>query len=88
MLQMSPRSLREVSDVRYLFVRLNDVFFSGPNGVEATPIDVIAANNAPLFVELAFATEIPAGYRLMAELRVEDDRNFAFARVFEIEHSK
>ena len=88
MLQMSPQALLETSDVRYLFVRLNDVFFSTPNGVQPTPIDVIKANNAPLFFELAFAEQMPVGYRLLAELRVEDDRDFAFARVFEIEHSK
>ncbi len=69
-------------------MRLNDVFFSTPNGVQPTPIDVIEANNAPLFFALAFAEEIPADYRLLAELRVEDDRDFAFARVFEIERSK
>jgi len=88
MLQMSPRALLETSDVRYLFVRLNDVFFSGPNGVQPTPVDVLKAHNAPLFFELAFTTEIPDGYRLIAELRVEDERDFAFARVFEIERSK
>ena len=88
MLQMSPQSLREVSDVRYLFVRLSDIFFSGPNGVQPTPINVIKANNSPLFFELAFAEQMPVGYRLLAELRVEDDRDFAFARVFEIEQSK
>ena len=88
MLRLSPRALLETSDVRYLFVRLNNVFFSAPNGVQPTPIDVIKDQNAPLFFELAFATKIPAGYRLIAELRVKDDRDFAFARVFEIERSK
>ena len=84
MLQMRPQSLLDLTDIRYVFVRLNDVFFSGLNGVEPTPVDVIRQHNSPLFLELAFAKSIPVGYRLIDELRVDDERDFAFARVFEI----
>ncbi len=84
LLQMRPQALLETTDIRYVFVRLNDVFFSGPNGVQPTPVNVIKAHNAPLFFELAFAKNMPDGYRLVSELRVDDERNFAFARVFEI----
>lgn len=83
-LHMTPQELVDRTDIRYLFVRLNDVFFSGPSGVQPTPIDEIKARNAPLFIELAFAKKIPGAYRLIGELRVEDERDFAFARVFEI----
>ena len=86
-LHMTPHELVDRTDIRYLFVRLNDVFFSGPNGVQPTPIDEIKARNAPLFIELAFAEKIPGAYRLIGELRVEDERDFAFARVFEITRS-
>jgi hypothetical protein len=84
MLQMQPPALLDLTDVRYVFVRLNDVFFSGPKGVEPSPVDVIKQHNSPLFLELAFAKSAPEGYRLMGELRVDDERDFAFARVFEI----
>ena len=83
-LHMTPQELLLNSDIRYLFVRLNDVFVRGPNGVQATPIDVVREHNSPLFFELANAKEAPAGYRLIGELRVEDERDFAFARIFEI----
>jgi hypothetical protein len=83
-LHMTPQELISNSDIRYLFVRLNDIFFSTPDGVQATPIDVIKSLNSPLFFELAFTQELPAGYRLIGELRVEDERDFAFARIFEI----
>ena len=84
LLQMRPQALLETTDIRYVFVRLNDVFFSGPNGVQPTPVNVIKAHNAPLFFELAFARNMPDGYRLVSELRVDDERNFAFARIFEL----
>jgi hypothetical protein len=83
-LQMTPQELISNSDIRYLFVRLNDVFFRGPDGVQVTPLDMVRAHNSPLFFELAITQDIPAGYRLIGELRVEDERDFAFARVFEI----
>ena len=83
-LHMSPQEIVDNTDIRYLFVRLNEVFFSGPDGVQATPIDLIKSHNSPLFFELAFTQEMPAGYRLIGELRVEDERDFAFARIFEI----
>jgi len=83
-LTMSPQELSASTDIRYLFVRLNDVFFSDANGVQPTPVATIRELNSPLFFELAFAREIPAGFRLIDEVRVEDDRDFAFGRVFEI----
>ncbi len=87
-LHMTPEELVRKTSIRYVFVRLDNVFISGPNGVQATPIDVIKANNTPLFVKLAFASELPSAYRLINEVRVDDERDFAFARVFELERAK
>ena len=84
-LHMTPQELVDSTDIRYLFVRLSDIFFSGPNGVQATPIDVIRTHNSPLFFELAFAEKLPDSYRLIDEVRVDDERDFAFARIFELE---
>jgi asparagine N-glycosylation enzyme membrane subunit Stt3 len=83
-LRMTPQELVRDTDIRYLFVRLNNVFFSGPGGVEPTPIDVIKDNNSRLFFRLAFAKNVPSNFRLLAEVRVDDERDFAFGRVFEI----
>ena len=83
-LSMTPQELVRDTGIRYLFVRLDNIFFSGPEGVEPTPIDIIREHNAPLFFRLAFTKSIPSNYRLLAEVRVEDDRDFAFGRVFEI----
>jgi hypothetical protein len=71
-------------DFRYIFVRIDDVFYSSDAGVQATPVDVLRANTPPLFFELAFATSVPQGYRLIDEVRVTDERDFAFARTFEL----
>jgi hypothetical protein len=84
LLHMRPKEILKTTDIRYVFVRLNDVFFSGPNGVEPSPVDVIKQHNSPLFLELAFAKSVPEGYRLIGELRVDDERDFAYARMFEI----
>ena len=83
-LSMTPQELVRDTDIQYLFVRLDNIFFSDPEGVQATPIHIIREHNAPLFFGLAFAKKIPSNYRLLAEVRVDDDRNFAFGRVFEI----
>ena len=83
-LSMTPQELVRDTDIRYLFVRLDNVFFSGPEGVEPTPIDLIRDNNSSLFFRLAFAKSVPSNFRLLAEVRVDDERDFAFARVFEI----
>jgi hypothetical protein len=83
--QMSPKQfLHEAPHVRYVFVRMFGIFRNGPSGIEATPLLAIKANNAPLFNELTFSQTIPAEFHLIGELRVDDARNFAFARVFEI----
>ena len=52
--------------------------------MQPTPLDEVKSRNNALFVRLAFAEEMPAAYHLIGELRVEDERDFAFARVFEI----
>jgi asparagine N-glycosylation enzyme membrane subunit Stt3 len=58
--QMSPQQfLQEAPHVRYIFVRMSGIFRSGPSGIEAAPLQVIKANNAPLFNELTFSQTLP-----------------------------
>ena len=85
LLQMTPdQLLRAAPHLKYLFVRMYEIFEPGPNGLQPTPIPAVAARNAPLFVALTFAPDLPASFRLIDEVRVQDDRDFAYARVFQI----
>jgi hypothetical protein len=85
MLQLDPEQfLLEVSDVDYIFVRMYGIFENDRDGFRPTPIAGVVNANAPLFVGLTFADELPKEYQLIGELRVDDDRDFAFVRVFRI----
>ena len=85
LLQMTPEQLlRAAPNVKYVFVRMYEIFERGPNGMQPTPIPAVAARNAPLFAALTFAPEFPENFRLIDEIRVKDDRDFAYARVFQI----
>jgi len=89
LLQMSAQELIEQAPhIRYVFARMYGVFRDGPNGIEPTPVDDIKNGNAPLFVELIFSEELPDQFRSIGELRIEDDRDFAYARVFELERGQ
>lgn len=85
LLQMTPEQLlRAAPNVQYVFVRMYEIFEPGPNGLQPTPIPAVAARNAPLFVALTFAPDLPGSFRLIDEVRVQDDRDFAYARVYEL----
>lgn len=86
-LEMSPAQfLRVAPHIRYVFVRMYGVYNNGASGWEPATIAEVIAANSPLFVALTFSAEIPDGFRLISEARVDDDRNFAYARVFEVMH--
>lgn len=85
LLQMTPEQfLAAAPHVKYLFVRMYEIFEPTPDGYRPRPVAEIAARNAPLFVALTFTEQMPDGYRLIDELRVEDDRDFAYARIVEV----
>lgn len=84
LLQMSPAELRRETDIRYVFVRIDNVFYSTSDAILLTPLDVLKDATSPLFSSLAFSDELPTGFKLLDEVRVEDDRDFAYARVVEI----
>ena len=44
----------------------------------------IASRIAPLFVALTFADATPDGFRPVDGLRVKDDRDFAYSRLFDV----
>jgi len=85
LLQLDPEQfLLAAPNVDYIFVRMYEIFEAGPNGMQATPIPSLVGRNAPLFVALTFADELPQEYQLIDEVRVQDERDFAYARVFKI----
>jgi methionyl-tRNA synthetase len=86
LLNMTPEQLLDADpQVNYIFVRLYQLFQSSPDGFTPTPVDELRKVNAPLFSDLVFRSDLPKRFELLAELRVEDDRDFAFIRVFRIQ---
>ena len=85
LLQMTPEQFRNAApDVDYVFVRMFEIFETTRNGIRPRSVADVASRNAPLFVALTFTDAIPDGFRLVDELRVRDDRDFAYARLFEL----
>ena len=84
-LRMTPEQLSEAAPhIRYVFVRLDNVVMTGPAGIQPTPTAEVVRSNPPLFNALVFSDDWPKEFRLVDELRVDDARDFAYARVFEI----
>ncbi len=86
LLQLDPEQfLVQAPHVDYVFARLFQIFSMDPDGrVEPSPLSHVVSVNAPLFVGLMFADELPKEYVLLGEVRVEDERDFAFGRVYKI----
>jgi hypothetical protein len=85
MLQLDPEQfLEQIHNVKYLFVRMYGSFEEGPNGFQASPIERVVSRNAPLFVALTFADELPSEYHLIDEIPVGGGRDFAYARIYKI----
>jgi hypothetical protein len=65
-----------------------EIFRNTADGFRPRSVADVASRNAPLFSALTFTDEIPQGFRLIDELRVRDDRDFAYARLFEVLHDE
>ena len=50
-----------------------------------TSIEEVKENNTPLFKGLMLQDELPPGFKLLGELRVQDERDIPFARVIKVE---
>jgi len=89
LLQMTPEEfVAAAPDVDYLFVRMYGIYSQGPEGLQLTPVDAIRAQNAPLFAALTFDAEVPGQFQLIGELRVEDERDFAYASIYRVRHDE
>ena len=85
LLRMSPETLLEKApQLRYVFARLYNVMEAGEHGFQPAPRESVLAANEPLFNALTMREDLPEDFRLLAEIRFGDQRDFAYARVFKI----
>ena len=85
LLQLTPEQFLSMSpDVKYVFARLYGIVKRGPDGFVPTSVEEVEAQNAPLFNALMLRQDLPENFQLLGELRVEDDRDIPFVRVFRV----
>lgn len=84
-LQLTPEQLLDIApQVRYVLVRFTGLFDYDERGHQVVPVEVVRARNAPLFASLLLRDDLPESFEILAELRVEDERDIPFARIFRI----
>jgi len=72
-------------DVRYIFARLEEFFVVDEGGAATVgATGYLKDHNDRLFFELNTRSDLPARYRVMAELPLDDERGFARARLIEV----
>jgi hypothetical protein len=85
LLQSDPSELRRIAPfVDYVLVHIYSIYTTTDDGAVPTPIDELKALNPPLFYELAIEQKVPPNFELVAELRVEDERDIPYAQVYRI----
>jgi hypothetical protein len=85
LLQLTPEQFLNLApDVEYVFARLYGIVKRGPDGFVPTSVEEVEAQNAPLFNALMLRQDLPENFQLLGELRVEDDRDIPFVRVFRV----
>jgi asparagine N-glycosylation enzyme membrane subunit Stt3 len=86
-LLLSPEELLEQkpADMRYVFARLSNYLKRGENNVGSLlPPDTLEDSNLPLPYQLLSRDDLPARYKLIAELPLFNKPHIDRARVFEI----
>ena len=87
LLRLSPEEFlsQAPEDVRYIFARLDDFFVVEEDGTATLgATGYLKDHNDRLFFELNTRAELPARYRVIDELPLEDERGFARARLIEV----
>ena len=84
-LQLTPEQLPSIApQVQYVFARFFGLFDYTDDGPQPVPLEELKSRNAPLFSALLLRDDLPENFELLGELRVEDERDIAFARVFRV----
>jgi len=87
LLSLSPEEFlsQAPEGVRYIFARLDDFFVVEEDGTATLgATGYLKDHNERLFFELNTRAELPARYRVIAELPLDDERGFARARLIEV----
>ena len=85
LLRVSPEELLDIApQLKYIFARLYNVMRPGASGFQPATEEEVVAANEPLFVALTMRDDLPDEFRLLAEIRFGDDRDYAYARIFRI----
>jgi hypothetical protein len=87
LLNLSPEDflLQAPSDVRYIFARLDHFYMRRADGEYAmTSMESLRKNNPRLFFELNTRNDLPARYRVLQELPLDESRNLTRARLIEV----
>ena len=85
LLQSDPSDLTRLAPyVDYVLVHIYSIYTTTDAGAVATPINELKTLNPPLFYELAIEKNVPPNFELVAELRVEDERDIPYAQVYRI----
>ena len=71
-------------DVRFVLVILSDVYLKTDSGLREPTMRELASVNPRLAMSLVFNENLPESFELLAERRLDDGRDFAFARLFRI----
>lgn len=70
--------------IDYVLVHLYDIYATTKLGVFQVTPEVLKELNPPLFYQLAIEQNVPPNFELVAELRVEDERDIPYAQVYRI----
>ncbi|MEM7765580.1 MAG: hypothetical protein AAF290_16055, partial [Pseudomonadota bacterium] len=86
LLGLSPTAFLDAmpDDTRYLMIRLGGMFEFSGGQVAARPVAALRQINPPLFMALAEANTVPAGFELVAQLRVPDARDLPMVQIYRV----
>ncbi len=85
LLRSDPSELLDYAPyLEYVFVHIYDIYTTTDDGPVPTPLDELKRLNPPLFFALAIEKNVPSNFELVAELRVEDERDIPYAQVYRI----
>lgn len=86
LLDSSPTELLAASpEARYIMVRLGGLYMINADGsIAPTPVEYLKQRHPKLVRELTFGESLPPEYELVEEIRIGDERDFAYASLYRL----
>ena len=85
LLESDPSEIQSAAPyLDYVLVHLYDIYATTKLGALPIPPETLKELNPPLFYELAIEQNVPPNFELIAELRVDDERDIPYAQVYRI----